>query len=86
MPAGLEAALAAALGDDVLAGCDPAAPAFWRPLPAYDAHRRCRTAPRRWRWPSFRRRWCGGWATSAWWRARTTASGCRRRCIPASCW
>ncbi|MFO1156717.1 MAG: hypothetical protein U1E43_08110 [Rhodospirillales bacterium] len=36
VPAGLEAALAA-LGDDVLAGCDPAAPAFWRALPAYDA-------------------------------------------------
>lgn len=36
VPEGLEAALAAALGEDLLAGCDDCAPAHWRELPAYE--------------------------------------------------
>ena len=33
VPDGMEAALAAAIGDDLLAGCEASAPAFWRRLP-----------------------------------------------------
>ncbi|MBL8668651.1 MAG: AAA family ATPase [Rhodospirillales bacterium] len=36
VPNGMEAALAAALGDDLLAGCDASAPAFWRSLPPHE--------------------------------------------------
>ena len=70
---GYEAALGAALGDDLEAPVDPSAPMRWagaddraRPI------RRCRKASRRWANMSRRRRsWRAGWRRSAWSSART---------------
>ena len=43
---GFETALGAALGDDLTASSDEAAPVHWETLPAYDAARPpCRRAP-----------------------------------------
>ena len=76
---GFEAALGAALGDDLAAPLDAAPPCTGAGSPT--TMRRCRfprAAPRSRRWCGRRRRWRAGWRRSASSTMRAKPSGCRR--------
>ncbi len=84
---GYAEALAAALGDDLVGGLDPAAPVHWRAMPRRRKTRRhYRTAARRSAaWSADRRRWRAGSPRSAW-PSPPTPPGCRTGCNKASGW